>query len=372
MFVLGVRMLFGGAIQTTSKRQPLPRKVALPVLSNSTRATNKTFDILTIPIIGRFLHWRYARLSLQLPMALLAAPLIYDGLTGPSVAPMNLAGILPWIHWRAFVILGLLVAGNVFCLGCPFLLPRNLSRFLFHPRYSWPRVMRTKWLAVLLLVLFFWSYEVFALWDSPWLTAWIAIAYFSAALIIDGLFREASFCKFVCPIGQFHFVQSLLSPLSVQVRESNMCQTCTTKDCIRGRKDIVGCELNLYLPQKVGNMDCTMCLDCIHACPHDNIGILPRNPATELWQDSNRSGMGRFSRRLDIAVLLLVLTFVGFANAAGMTAAVSILARIFGAFLRSVFTLVCSKRILFYHNSLITCGCHIDVSDFFCSLRKGP
>ena len=34
-----------------------------------------------------------------------------------------------------------------------------------------------------------------------------------------------------------------------------------------------GCELGLFLPTKVGNLDCTFCLDCVQACPHDNIAI---------------------------------------------------------------------------------------------------
>ena len=34
-----------------------------------------------------------------------------------------------------------------------------------------------------------------------------------------------------------------------------------------------GCELALFLPAKVGNLDCTLCLDCVQACPHDNIAL---------------------------------------------------------------------------------------------------
>jgi polyferredoxin len=56
---------------------------------------------------------------------------------------------------------------------------------------------------------YLWAYEVFSLWDSPWLTAWIVIGYFIAAFVVDGFFKGASFCKYVCPIGQFKFLQSL-------------------------------------------------------------------------------------------------------------------------------------------------------------------
>src|SRR5581483_12100297 len=108
------------------------------------------FDLLRVPLVGPFLRWRHARLALQLPLGLLAAVLVYDGLCGPQVGPMNLAGVLPWIHWRGLLILGLLVAGNVFCMGCPFLLPRTLARRWLPAGRAWPRHLRSKWLAIVL------------------------------------------------------------------------------------------------------------------------------------------------------------------------------------------------------------------------------
>src|SRR5262245_28609412 len=195
----------------------------------------QSFDLLRVPLLGRLLRWRHARLALQLPLALLAGALIYDGLSGPQVGGMNLAGVLPWIHWRGLVILGLLVAGNVFCMGCPFLLPRTLARRFLPAGWSWPRRLRSKWLAVFLIVAFLWAYEALALWDRPRWTAYLALSYFVAAFVIDGLFRGASFCKYLCPIGQFNFVQSLVSPLEVKAREPAVCASCRTKDCIRGR-----------------------------------------------------------------------------------------------------------------------------------------
>src|SRR5262249_5017084 len=96
-----------------------------------------------------------------------------------------------------------------------------------------------------------------------------------------------------------------------------------TKDCIRGRDGIPGCELHLFLPRKAGNMDCTACLDCVHACPHDNVGLIAVPPGAALWHDGPRSGIGRFGRRPDIAALVLVLVFGAFANAAGMVGPVA-------------------------------------------------
>jgi cytochrome c oxidase assembly factor CtaG/polyferredoxin len=329
LFWVGVGLLYGdGRSATLSPSNPVnptkspSRRMALPMVTLSAAARNKHLDLLGVPFLGRFLRWRHARLVLQLPLIVAAGLVIFDGLHGPQVGPMNLAGVLPWIHWRGLVILGLLAMGNVFCMACPFMAPRTLARRWLPQRRSWPRWLRSKWLAVALLAAFLWAYEAFALWDSPWWTAWIAIGYFAAAFVIDGFFRGAAFCKYVCPIGQFNFVQSLVSPMEVRIRDPEVCATCRTKDCIRGRDGVPGCELALFQPRKSSNMDCTFCLDCIHACPHDNIGIIAGTPGKELWRDRLRSGLGRFSKRPDLAAMVLVLVFGAFANAGGMVAPV--------------------------------------------------
>jgi cytochrome c oxidase assembly factor CtaG len=325
LFAIGVQLLTGGKADRETGRQGdketrrMGFRVSLPLVTQSCAPVSLSgFDLLRLPLLGRFLKWRHARVCLQVPVLLLAAVMIYDGLRGPQVGAMNLAGVLPWIHWRGLVILGLLVAGNFFCTACPFVLPRTLARRFLPAGWNWPRWLRSKWLAVFLIVTFLWAYEALALWDRPRWTACIAIGYFGAAFVIDGLFRGASFCKYLCPIGQFNFVQSLASPLEVKVRDPAVCASCRTRDCIRGRDGIPGCELHLFLPHKAGNMDCTTCLACVHACPHDNVGLIAGPPGAELWQDRPRSGVGRFSRRPDLAALVVVLVFGAFANAAGM------------------------------------------------------
>ena len=333
LFVIGIRLLFGASEaprrrldqkrDANSDERAASSRISLPILDQPLpRAEPPAFDVLRISGLGRFLRWRHARLSMQIPLLLVAAVMVYDGLCGPQVGAMNLAGVLPWIHWRGIIILGLLALGNLFCMACPFTAPRTLAMRWLPQKRNWPRRLRSKWLAVVLLAVFLWAYEAFALWDNPWWTAWITVGYFVAAFVVDGIFRGAAFCKYVCPIGQFNFVQSLVSPLEVKVRDPHVCTGCETKDCIRGGNGISGCELDLFQPRKASNMDCTFCLDCIHACPHDNIGILAVTPGSELWRDPLRSGLGRFGKRPDLAALIVVLAFGAFVNAAGMVAPV--------------------------------------------------
>jgi len=258
----------------------------------------------------------------QALMLVIALAVMADGFFGNQFAPLNLAGVLPWIYWRFLSVFALLAIGNLFCFACPFTFVRDIGRKFLPARLRWPRALRSKWLSIALLVAYLWAYEALGLWDNPAATACLIAAYFLSALAIDGFFRGAAFCKYVCPIGQFHFVTSLVSPREVRIKRAQVCQSCSTYDCIRGNVHSRGCELNLFQPKKFGNLDCTFCLDCVRACPHSNIAILPSPPAATLLADPYRSSLGRLSKRTDVAVLALVIIFGAFVNASQMVSPV--------------------------------------------------
>jgi hypothetical protein len=302
------------------------RTAAPPRVTGLQPPAEAAVDLLRWPGLGRFLLWRHSRAVMQAVLVLLSGAMIVHGLFGPQLAPKNLATTVTWVHYRGALVFGLLVAGNLMCMACPFLLPRDLARRFFRPARHWPARLRNKWIALALFVLVLFAYELFDLWASPWATALLILAFFAGALGVDAIFKNASFCKYVCPIGQFNFVASTVSPLEVRARDLEVCASCRTLDCIGGRRDPAdpravvqrGCELGLFLPRKVGNLDCTFCMDCVHACPHENVAVAARLPAAELWADPLRSGIGRLSQRADLAILAVLFTFGALLNAFGM------------------------------------------------------
>ena len=306
--------------------------IVAPARPATSPRMRERFDLLKVAGIGTFLRNRQMRMLVRWSLVLVAVVIVIDGFWGPSDAPSNLAGTLPWTHWRGLIVIALLFGGNFLCMTCPLMAPRHQMRRWIRPRFRWPTALRSKWFSVVLIVLWLVSYEAFDLWSSPFATAMLVVGYFVAILVVDGLFRGASFCKWVCPIGQFHMTQSLVSPLSVSIRDPTVCATCIGHECIRGSRSIEpvagtislpqlvpGCELELFQPVKRGNLDCTFCLDCVDACPHGNVGILVAPQSKSLADRQWGSSIARIGSRADIAALLTLLTFGAFANAVGMT-----------------------------------------------------
>lgn len=296
------------------------------------------FNLLRLPVIGRLLRWRWGRLALQIPLLLLALLLIYDGFTGSPIASRNLATIAPWVHYRGLVVLALLLVGNLFCMSCPFTLPRTLAKRLSLRGRRFPRILRNKWLAIFTLFALFFCYEWLDLWASPALTAWVIIGYFVASFVLEAVFTESAFCKYVCPLGSFNFTYSTVSPLQIQVKNSAVCASCVGKECVNGSyspqpvilvdeigingqpakthehnpQGTPGCGTLLFAPQIQSNMDCTLCLDCARACPHDNIGLFGRGFGAELSRPK------LWHNRYDVSFLVIGLAWLGLVNAFGM------------------------------------------------------
>ncbi len=318
----------------------------------------KGFDLFSILGLRRFIRWKYARFIFQLPLLILALMVIIDGFTGRQLAPRNVATTSVWLHYRGLVVLALALVGNAFCAACPLMLTRGASRRLerFLPsKLAWPSFLKNKYLVLIITFFYLFSYEYFDLWASPWLTAWLAIGYFGTALVIDTLFSAGTFCRFVCPLGNFNFIFSSASPTQIRAKDHDVCRSCEHKPCLQGRysakskpshlplqtnganqvafipiTEIInqngsgffpGCETDLFVPTMQSNMDCTNCFNCVRACPYDNVALVTRSPAWE-WIRNPWQKRGR----LAVSLFGISLTFWGLLNAVAMISPFFILA----------------------------------------------
>ena len=295
---------------------PLPRRG--PGGGPGMIATRPVRDLLATPGLRRVLLWKHNRTAVQIVLFAVAVIMVLDGWLGSRLANQNMATVAAWVHYRGLIVVALLLAGNLFCAGCPFILPRKLARWLGRPSRRWPRALRNKWLALGGLVAMLFVYELYDLWASPWLTAWVIAAYFAVAFLLEAFFTRDSFCMYVCPLGTFNFLYSTVSPLQIASRSLDTCRTCVGKDCLNGRWDTAGtlvqqgCQLELFVPTIQSNLDCTFCLDCAKACPHDNVALSVRPPGDELFRHA-------WPNRLDLALLAIFAACLGLVNAFAMT-----------------------------------------------------
>ena len=196
------------------------------------------FDLFSLPGLRPLIRWKYARLAFQLPLLVLTLFVLIDGFTGNQLAPRNIATTSIWLHYRGFVAIALAIFGNAFCAACPLMLTRGLTRrleTLLSKKLEVPKRLKNKFLVTAFLLLYFFAYEYFNLWASPWLTAWLVIGYFSAALVIDTFFPAGTFCRYVCPLGNFNFVMSTASPTQITAIDHDVCRECEHKPCLQGR-----------------------------------------------------------------------------------------------------------------------------------------
>ena len=297
-------------------RSAAPRRVALPVLRPGPR---RRFDLLALPVVGAVLRRPWCRMGLRVLTLAAAMLVMLDGFAGPDAAATSVAGTWPWTHWRGVVVVAAVTAGNLACMSCPLIAPRTVLRRWIRPRFRWPTWMRAKWLAAGLVLAWLVAYEAFGWWDSPLLTAVLVLGLLVAATVVDLLFEGSAFCQWVCPVGQWNMAMAMASPLQVQARDPDVCASCRTQDCLRGGDLGPGCGTGLFVPRKNGSLECTWCLDCVTACPHDNVAIGTVVPMREATFEGTRSAVGRWSTRTDFAALLLVLSAGGIANALLMT-----------------------------------------------------
>jgi polyferredoxin len=271
------------------------------------------FDLYTVPGLRQVLLWKHSRTVLQGILLIGALLLIYDGFFGQQPGPRNFATNAAWVNYRFWLVMVILFVGNLFCMSCPFVMVSHAVQKRVGLNKVVPRWMRHKWLPLVLLLAILFSYEQFSLWDSPQLTALVTVMYFGGALITDTIYKGNAFCKYVCPLGLFNQMYSMVSPTHVTSKSFAKCKSCTTKECIKGNSEIKqeGCQMSLYMGTKQSNIDCTYQMSCAKACPYGNVGLELRNPVRELWTNINK-------RDFWLGVAALVLTFEAINKAFGM------------------------------------------------------
>ncbi len=272
------------------------------------------FDLLSIPLIGAAFRSRVFRFVLQAVVVALFLLIIAAGLWGHQNPALNIAPILTWTIWWGMLIILILFAGKAWCYVCPWDALAGWTEKLsfwrkqdegLSLRWKWPRAVRNISIATILFVGLTWIELGFGVTMRPRVTAYLAIAMLLMAVVAALLFDRKSFCRYGCLVGRVSGLYALFASTEVRARDKGICKSCRSKECVRGSDTAYGCPTMLYPGGLEVNTYCIQCMECIQACPHDNLTLNLRPWGTDL--------AARGKPRADEAYLaLLMLAITGF------------------------------------------------------------
>src|SRR5574341_1170297 len=241
-----------------------------------------TIDSQPLDLLRRFPPLKHALRSrafqplLQWAMLAVFGLAVATGLLGTPAGNRNFGIIFIWVIWWGLLTLVLVpLFGRLWCAACPIPAPgewlqrrgivARIPGRLRSLRYRWPRRLKNIWLqnaGFLAMALF-----SAVILTRPAVSAWVLLGFALCGVALSLLFDNRVFCRYVCPMGGFIGLYSMNSPLALRGRDSDICRTHTTKDCITGNEFGYGCPWMVYPGTLTRNVDCGLCTECLRPRP---------------------------------------------------------------------------------------------------------
>ena len=201
----------------------------------------------------------------------------------------NLSNLIVWSYWWPSIIVTAIIFGRYWCSICPMeLITSFFSKIGLRNKPG--KILKSGWIITLFYaVILILGIHTLAIHRIPQYMAIYMSVLFGVAVIVGLVWEKRTFCTYVCPIGHLLGLYSLLSFNKLTVKESEVCKTCKTKDCIHkdNHYKFVGrsCTSELYPPKITDNRNCILCGQCFKSCSKDNIAIQKRRFADDLFKD---------------------------------------------------------------------------------------
>ncbi|MDH3582665.1 MAG: hypothetical protein OER86_00430 [Phycisphaerae bacterium] len=233
----------------------------------------------------------------------------------------NIGPVLTWTWWWVLLIFLILGFGKAFCAVCPWegisamvtsLSLRSRVKKLGWER-KWPKWARNIYPALALFIILTWLELGLDITRSASMTAVLGLGFAAAAVLTALLFERRAFCRYLCFVGRIQGLYALFSPVELRPQSVDACRSCTGKECYNGSETATGCPTHLFPAALKENTYCTLCTECVRACPHDNLEINIRPLGTDLYR--------KIHFRWDEAVFAVVLLALTIFHGVTMTPA---------------------------------------------------
>ena len=232
------------------------------------------------PWLKRVLQARAFQPALMLLTLAVFTLAILTGIVGTPAGSRNFGIIFVWIVWWALLMIVLVpFFGRLWCTICPVPAPGEwLQRRAIVGRgpaqlwtrgLRWPRALKNMWLQNF----GFLGVALFSaiILTRPIISALVLFGFMLAGIVLSALYKNRVFCRYVCPVGGFIGLYSLMSPLELRVADPAVCAAHKTKDCLTGNEAGYGCPWMVFPGTLTRNVYCGLCFECLKTCPKNNI-----------------------------------------------------------------------------------------------------
>ena len=245
-------------------------------------AAPRTDLLQRAPALKALLRSRLFQPALMLVTLFVFTLAILTGLFGTPAGSRNFGIVFVWIVWWALLIVLMVpFLGRAWCTMCPIPAPgewlqrRAIVRRSDKPLRSlhrrWPKRFKNMWLQNF----GFLGVAVFSaiILTRPQVSGFVLLGFLLVAVALSLVYDGRAFCRYVCPVGGFIGLYSMMSPLELRVRDCATCNCHQQKDCVVGNAQGYGCPWHVYPGKLERNTYCGLCLECLKTCPHDNVTL---------------------------------------------------------------------------------------------------
>jgi len=276
------------------------------MVNNTNREKN---DIFSIPILKTIFRNKVFIRVVQVIVLALFVYAVYFGFENPTKENIFTKNVFWGLFWSFFMVLTLITFGRIFCGICPHgFLGKYITKFGL--KKEMPSFLKNRYIGIFILVIGWWGiyYTFPGALKIPLATAIMFVVLTLLAFVMYYLYKDMSYCKYICPIGTLTKAYQKISFTKLGTYKED-CSTCKTFDCA------TACSYNLkpFTFDKKNSMDdCTLCMDCTDACAAVNFKLIP--PASSLFKKTKTDKADVWVFILVAASITLTMGFHHFLN----------------------------------------------------------
>ena len=220
-------------------------------------------DIFKNPFLAFLFKNKKFLFTLRILVTLLFFYAIFYGFIHQDKSNTFTTTVFWGIFWSLFMVTSLASFGRIFCGICPHgFMGKYITKLGL--KKTMPTWLQNRYIGLSILVIGWWAVYYFfeGFWKAPFNTALMFFILTIISFIIYYVYKDMSYCKYICPIGTLTRAFDKISFTKLETYTDN-CKTCKTFDCASA------CPYDLKpftFAKKNQTDDCTLCMECANTC----------------------------------------------------------------------------------------------------------